>query len=128
MKKTLIFSLLVAAIIAFPMAAQAGVKMKISEDTDIDLGFRAQTLLRATDNDGGNTGDKVEDFLVRRAGFRLGGNVTKWVSFFPQTDAANESGTGLDMRLIDEKNCAYPALSNNRPMKKIHPNSFASQY
>ena len=115
MKKTLIFSLLIAVIIASPMAATAGMKMKISEDTDIDLGFRVQSLFRATDNDGGNTGDSVEDFLVRRARFRLGGNVTQWVSFFLQTEAASESGTGLDMRLID----AFATL-NLHPLAKIY--------
>jgi hypothetical protein len=50
-------------------------KMKISEDTDI--GFRVQPLFRANDNDGGNTSDSVEDFLLRRGRFRLGENVTK---------------------------------------------------
>lgn len=107
--------LLLTVFIALPPAATAGVKMKISDDTEIDLGFRVQTLFRATDNEDGDTGDNVQDFLVRRARFRLGGKVTKWMDFFLQTDAANENGTGLDMRLID----AFVTL-NLHPLASIY--------
>ena len=101
MKKTMILSFLIIGLLVLPLSSWAGVKMKISEDTEIDLGFRVQTQFLATDNDGGDTGDDVEDFRVRRARIRLGGKVTKWTNFFLQTEAASESGTGLDMRLID---------------------------
>lgn len=101
MKKIMMLYLLIVGLLVLPLSSWAGMKMKISEDTNIDLGFRAQTLFRATDNEGGDTGDSSEDFTVRRARLRLGGNVTKWVGFFLQTDAVGEGGTGRDMRMID---------------------------
>ena len=67
MKKLILFGILAILFSVFVMNASAGVKLKISDDTDIDLGFRVQSQFRATDNDGGNTGDDVEDFRVRRA-------------------------------------------------------------
>lgn len=115
MKKTMMLCIVMMMLLALPLTTWAGVKMKISEDTNIDLGFRVQTLFRATDNEGGTTGDSADDFIVRRARFRLGGNVTKWVSFFLQTEAVGEGGTGLDMRLID----AYVTL-NLHPLAKIY--------
>ncbi|MFZ0727719.1 MAG: porin [Desulfobacterales bacterium] len=115
MKKAYCTIVLMAVLASLSSPTWAGVKLKISEDTDIDLGFRLQTLFRATDNKDGTTGDSAEDFLVRRARIRLGGNVTKWMSFFLQTEAANDSGTGLDMRVID----AFVTLNLN-PLAQIY--------
>ncbi len=115
MKKIIVVCLAVLMLPALPMTSQGGVKLKISDDTKIDLGFRVQTLFRATDNEGGDTGDNAQDFIVRRGRLRLGGDVTKWVSFFLQTDASGDSGSGFDMRLID----AYVAL-NLHPLANIY--------
>ncbi|MFZ1201520.1 MAG: hypothetical protein WAO07_15230, partial [Desulfobacterales bacterium] len=70
MKKAYFTIVLMAVLASLSSPTWAGVKLKISEDTDIDLGFRLQTLFRATDNKDGTTGDSAEDFLVRRARIR----------------------------------------------------------
>lgn len=115
MKKKMIFLILISLALAIPNS-WAGMKLKISDDTDINLGFRLQSQFLSTDNKDGTTGDTFNDFNIRRARLRLGGNVTKWMSFFIQTDKGSGSGgSGFDMRLID----TFVTL-NLHPMAKIY--------
>lgn len=80
-------------------SAQAGAKLKISDDSDIDLGFRVQALYINNDKD---LKSNTNEFKLRRARIRLKGNVTKYFTAFLQTefndDATNKGG---EMRLID---------------------------
>jgi hypothetical protein len=77
-------------------------KMTIADDTSIDLGFRVQTQFISTNDNSGGDGESEDFFNVRRARFRLGGNITEYVKFFLQTDIGNkDAGVGADVRLID---------------------------
>lgn len=97
MKKQMIVGLVIACMVLLPFSAMAGVKLKIAEDTSVDLGFRVQAYFKNTDN-----GDDEQDFEVRRVRLRLGGKITKWMSFFIQTEKGSGSGgSGYDMRIID---------------------------
>jgi hypothetical protein len=89
-------------------------KMKISDDTQIDLGFRVQTQFIATNDNSGGDGESEENFNVRRARFRLGGSITEYVKFFMQTDFGNkDSGVGADVRIIDAMvNIHYKNVAN----------------
>jgi hypothetical protein len=101
MKRACLIGLLVAVFVALPMTTWAGMKMTISEDTSIDLGFRVQTQFISTNDNDGGQGKSEEYFQVRRGRLRLGGSVTEYVKFFLQTDVSNETGTGFDVRMID---------------------------
>jgi hypothetical protein len=105
MKNNFILSLFtVFAILLFGIHdAYAGAKIKINDDSEINLGFRLQTLYINTqgDLDGDGSFESVDDFKIRRARFRLGADVTKWVSMFLQTEFAEDPGSGGDVRLID---------------------------
>jgi hypothetical protein len=114
MKKILVLSILLLSMSV--SSSFAGVKMKIADDTNIDLGFRLQSMYLSTDNRDGTTGDSYSEFLVRRARLRVGGDVTKWMSFFIQTEkGSGDGGSGYDMRLID----TYATLNLN-PLAKIY--------
>jgi len=80
----------------------AGAKLKINEDSSIDLGFRVQAMYLSNDKD---HSPNRNEFRLRRARFRLKGNISKKFTGFLQTDTSNESGNdsgvGQDMRLID---------------------------
>jgi hypothetical protein len=94
--------ILVAAIGFFFAAssAHAGVKMKIGDDSQLHLGMRVQAQYLVTDRDISSSSsgwEDVDDFRVRRARFRLGADVTKWVSAFLQSDSAD----GVDHKIID---------------------------
>jgi hypothetical protein len=79
--------------------AQAGAKIEISDDANFDLGFRVQTLY--LNNDADRTSNE-DEFKVRRARFRLKGNVTKYFTGFLQTDFRNDdTSSGGDVRVID---------------------------
>jgi hypothetical protein len=94
----------VAAGLVVGSPAWAGAKLKIDDESSIDLGFRVQALTIFTDKDldGDGSFDDETDFRVRRARFRLKGTVNKYMSAFIQTDAGSESGgSGTDMRIID---------------------------
>ncbi len=84
-------------------SAFAGAKITINDDSEINLGFRLQTLFMSTESDRDGDGDfeDLNDFKVRRARIRLGANVTKWVSIFLQTEFSEGAGSGGDVRLID---------------------------
>lgn len=84
---------------ALPLSATAGAKLKIDDESSIDLGFRVQAMYLNNDKDYRSNKD---EFRLRRARFRLKGDITKWVTAFLQTEAGlDEGGTGEDMRLID---------------------------
>jgi hypothetical protein len=101
MKKALMVLFVIGALLALPMASLAGVTLKIAEDVDIDLGFRVQTQFDSVDHSDTTGGGSKEQFRVRRARIRLGGNVTEYVKFFLQTEASGDNGVGIDMRVID---------------------------
>jgi hypothetical protein len=93
-------------ILAVPVTSWAGAKLKITDDTEINLGFRVQTQFIATNDDGGGDGETAEEFQTRRSRFRLGGSVTEYVKFFLQTD-------GQDQTMIDAfVNVHYKNLIN----------------
>ena len=108
MKKKLLAAIL-ATTVATPITAYAGAKIKIDDDSDINLGFRLQSFYLNNDPSLVSPRDKNQ-FRVRRARLRLGANVTKWVSMFIQTEFAAGPGGGADMRVID-------AFVNIHPMK-----------
>lgn len=87
----------VAAIL--PLSATAGAKLKIDDNSDLDLGFRVQAMYL---NNDAESDENTNEFRLRRARFRLKANITKWVTSFLQTEAANDGGsTGEDQRIID---------------------------
>ncbi len=100
MKKTFFSVLIITMLLALPLSSIAGVKMKIGDDTNIDLGFRLQAQLISSDNSAGTSNgptdpaDSETRVNMRRQRLRLGGNVGQYMSFFLQTD-------GRDVTLID---------------------------
>jgi hypothetical protein len=104
-KRALLICLLIVVFIALPVACWAGVKIKIDEDSSLELGFRLQTqFLSSTNSEADGSGDHKEDFKLRRVRLRLGGKVTKWVKFFVQVGNNDEPGTDDnidDVRVID---------------------------
>lgn len=105
MKKQLfLWSIVMLSIIAlFCGNAVAGAKITISDDAEINLGFRLQALYLRTDDDSDKDGkfENVDDFKIRRARIRLGADVTELFSMFLQTEFTQEGGSGGDVRLID---------------------------
>lgn len=81
-------------------SAYAGAKIMISDDSNFDLGFRLQALYLNNDSD---LTTNSNEFKLRRARFRLKGNVTKYATGFLQTEFADDdlNSAGGDMRLID---------------------------
>lgn len=108
MKRNPVIWTLVTLLLLFlgATAAQAGAKLKINDDAEIDLAFRLQVLGKWTDGDldGDGSFESVSDFQVRRARFRLKGTVNKYFSMFFQTDVS-----GNDIIMID----AYIALKKD---------------
>lgn len=89
----LVGSLLVAG------SALAGAKLKIDDESSINLAFRVQTLGISTDRDLDTSTAGWENYMewkVRRARFRLGAVVNEHVSCFLQTDHS-----GKDVQMID---------------------------
>ncbi len=89
MKRAILIGFLVM-ILAVPVTSWAGAKLKITDDTEINLGFRVQTQFIATNENSGGDGESEEFFQTRRQRLRLGGSVTEYVKFFLQTDGANQ--------------------------------------
>lgn len=99
-----------AAILALSLMhapnALAGAKIEISDDSSFDLGFRIQALYLNNDDD--RTTNENE-FKVRRARFRLKGDVTKYFTGFLQTEFSDDDvNSGGDVRLIDAWVMAKP--------------------
>jgi hypothetical protein len=106
MRRIIFIGIIATVFLALPLSSMAGVKLKIGEDTDVNLGFRLQTQYLSSDatsaTDLPNSTESQDEFNVRRARIRLGGNITKWFSFFLQTEkGSGTGGSGYDMRLID---------------------------
>lgn len=100
MRKNLIICFIAAVALLFfgINSAQAGAKIKIDDDTDIDFGWRLQTLVIATEQNVDANPADFESFnrvRIRRARFRLGANITKWVSTFMQTDISGTYGVTM---------------------------------
>ncbi len=112
--KKMLTAFVLLAFVAAPGVSEAGVKMKIGDDTEVDLGFRLQTQVMSTDNSD-LAGASQESTRVRRARLRLRAKVTQWMNFFIQTESGGAAGTGLDMRMID----AFTTLNIN-PLLKIN--------
>jgi hypothetical protein len=105
MKRAILIGFLIM-ILAVPVSSWAGAKLKITDDTEINLGFRVQTQFIATNDNAGGAGETEEFFQTRRQRLRLGGSVTEYVKFFLQTD-------GKDQQMIDAfVNVHYKNLIN----------------
>lgn len=104
-KGALFIGLLLGVFLALPTPSWAGVKLKIDEDSSIELGFRMQTQFISSTNSNADSAENHEEkFNIRRASIRLGGNVTKWVKFFLQIGNNDEPGTDNevnDVNVID---------------------------
>lgn len=101
-RRALFVGLLLGVFLALPTPSWAGVKLKIDEDSSIELGFRLQTqFLSSTNSNADSSGDHEETFNVRRASIRVGGNVTKWVKFFLQVGNNDEPGTDNEANDVD---------------------------
>lgn len=104
-RMALFVGILLSVFLAFPTPSWAGVKVKIDEDSSLELGFRLQTqFLSSTNANADSSGDHEEKFTIRRASIRVGGNVTKWVKFFLQIGNNDEPGTdndASDVEVID---------------------------
>ncbi len=101
MRKKLIICFIAALALLFfgTNSAMAGAKIKVDDDTEINFGWRLQTLVVSTEkNIDANTTDFENELRVqvRRARFRLGAKVTQWVETFLQTDISD-----FDVRMID---------------------------
>jgi hypothetical protein len=101
-RRALFVGLLLGVFLAFPTPSWAGVKVKIDEDSSLELGFRLQThFLSSTNANADSSGDHEEKFTIRRANIRVGGNVTKWVKFFLQIGNNDEPGTDNDVSDVE---------------------------
>lgn len=100
MKKSYVVAAAVLAMgIMNAPSANAGAKIEISDDSSFDLGFRVQALYLNNDSDRTNN---ENEFKVRRARFRLKGDVTKYFTGFLQTEFSDDDvNSGGDARLID---------------------------
>ena len=104
-RRALFVGLLLGVFFALSTTSWAGVKVKIDEDSSLELGFRMQTqFLSSTNSNADSSGGHEEKFTIRRASIRVGGNVTKWVKFFLQIGNNDEPGTdndASDVEVID---------------------------
>jgi len=103
MKRAYLLGVLIMVLMALPPEAAAGVELKISDNTNVDLGFSLQTLGRITDfrNPNSNDADGGLDFSLHRGLLRLGGNFTDYVKFFLQTEASAATDNNPSVRISD---------------------------
>ena len=103
MKRAYLLGMLIAVVMALPPGATAGVELKISNNTDMDLGLSLQTLGRITDfrNPNSNDADGGLDFILRRGLLHLSGNFTDYVKFFLQTEASAATDNDPSARISD---------------------------
>lgn len=73
------------ALAVLPTTASAGVELKAADDYFVKLGFLTQPWVQLTSDPTSST-DLASDFYVRRTRLILSGQVSKWVSFFFETD------------------------------------------
>jgi hypothetical protein len=102
-KTTLLLALLTVLLLTSPTATWARIKIQIDKDLDLELGFRLQTqFLTSTNALADEQEDHEERFLLRRARIRLGGRVTKWITFFMQVGSdSEEDGSVGDAQVMD---------------------------
>jgi hypothetical protein len=102
--------LLVAFVALYPVTARAGATVKLSDESEVELGFLVQGLARFTDfrNPDSNHAESDEDLILRRARLYLDGHYTEYLKFFLQTEAVancKECVAGSDdsdkVRLLD---------------------------
>jgi hypothetical protein len=103
MKRAYFLGVMILVAVALPPGAAAGVKLKISDKTAVDLGLSLQTLGRVTDfrNPNSNDADGGLDFSLHRGLFHLGGNFTDYVKFFLQTEASAATDNDPGARISD---------------------------
>jgi len=87
LQRSLTVSFLAAALAlaALPGSARAAVDLKVSDDYFVKLGFLTQPWVQLTSDPSSKT-DLASDFYIRRTRVILSGQVSKWVSFFMETD------------------------------------------
>jgi hypothetical protein len=87
-------------LMVWPSTAWAGAKVKIDQDSNLELGFSLQAqFISSTNINADASEDHEEKFELRRARIWLGGNVTKWFKFFIQM--GNNIGPGTDNKTDD---------------------------
>jgi len=95
----------IAAIVLLALAASpalAGAKLKINDKSEIDFGFRLQTLFISSDELRNGAVESYTDFKVRRGRLRIALKVNDNFSAFIQTEVQDDSAnSGFDMRVID---------------------------
>jgi hypothetical protein len=109
-RPTILFLAAVVGGLGVPTAARAGGKLPLGPDSELDLGFTAQThgILGPRDSTEGHE-DLDGRLVLRRARLRLGADVTRWFSAQLQTDRGDGDGRlGIELRLIDAFVVAKP--------------------
>ncbi len=103
MKRLCVLGALVLVVMALPPGAAAGVELKISDNTKVDLGFSLQTLGRLTDfrNPNSNDADGGLDFFLRRGQLRAGGQAGDYLKFFLQAEASGATDNDPSVRVSD---------------------------
>ena len=89
---------------AVPLTADAGAKIKIDDQTNIELGLRLQTQLFFTEANVDPADPEFEQqssFLIRRARLKFRANYSTWLTTYVQSDYEEQAGTSSDMRIID---------------------------
>lgn len=96
MKQVRFRALAVAGAMAFALTAfsspAAAVKLDAGEDMFLNLNVLMQPQLGVTYD--GNASDTTADFRIRRMRLLFGGQVSKWFSFFMETDSPNLGSQG----------------------------------
>lgn len=89
--------------LAAPTAAHAGFKVKLDDQTSLELGLRLQSQFISTevDRDGDGQYESQNDFAVRRARVKFRASYGSWATAYVQTDLEEQSGTSSDSRIID---------------------------
>jgi hypothetical protein len=94
-KRTILIGMLITFLLLWCVDSRAGVRLKIDDDSSLELGFRLQTqFLSSTNINADSSEEHGENFNLRRSRILMGGEVTKWVKFFIQ--AGNNIGPGTD--------------------------------
>lgn len=95
-----IFTLMmVLAVVLIAGTALAGAKLKIDDDSYIDLGYRLQSYAQFMDSNLDPASDGYEsmtDFRLRRARLRMKGVINDKVSIFLQTDVSGKTVQMID--------------------------------
>lgn len=101
--KAIKFGLAAALLLALAASpALAGAKLKINDDSQIDFGFRLQTLFIMSDEVRAGQTESYSDFKIRRGRLRVKLDVNENFSAFVQTEVGGtDGGSGQDVRIID---------------------------